>query len=69
MISVPVRAALVFAATEYETAPLPVPVEPAVIVIQLALLRAFQLQELPVTTFTEPVPPANAKDWLCADNE
>lgn len=50
-VSVPVRALLVvFAATLKETVARPVPVAPAVTVIQLALLTAVQEQLEPVVT-------------------
>ena len=44
-------------ATEYVTKPLPLPVAPEVIVIQLALLTAVQLQLPVVITATVAVPP------------
>ncbi len=56
--SVPVREDVaVFAATRYETLPLPVPDEPLVIVIQLASLVAVHAHPFPVLTETVPLPP------------
>ena len=59
MLSVPVRELLlVFAATEYPTVPLPVPLAPAVIVIQLALLDALREHVVALAeTLTLPLPP------------
>lgn len=45
----------VFAATEYETEPSPVPVAPWVTVIHASLLTAVQLQPLAPVTVTTPV--------------
>lgn len=64
IVKVPVRAlVLVLAATENLTVPLPEPLLPEVMVIQLAWLTAVQLQELVVATFTVPVPPLAMNDW------
>lgn len=49
-------------ATEKPTEPLPVPLDPKVILIQLALLLAVQAQEELVVTLTVPVWPADAAD-------
>ena len=49
---------VVFAATEYETVPDPVPLAPLVIDIQDTALDAFQAQPAVVVTDTLPVPPA-----------
>jgi len=46
---------------------LPLPLAPAVIVIQAAPLVAVQLQPVSAVTFTVPVPPAAAMDALAAD--
>jgi hypothetical protein len=47
--------ALVFAATEYETVPLPVPVAPPVIAIHATPLEAVHVHVAPVLTDTVPV--------------
>ena len=49
-------------ATEYVTVPLPVPLLPDVIVIQLAWLAANQLQSPDVVTATLPSPPVPGKN-------
>ena len=65
IVSVPVRAVPVLAATVKPTDPLPVPVAPDVIVIQDALLFAVHRHALVVVTATGvPVPPAAATFWL-----
>ena len=65
MVSVPVRLPVpVFAATEYSTVPLPLPLLPDVIVIQLALLAAVQVQPVPAVTATLPVAALAVKDRL-----
>ena len=56
-VSVPERAGPEWEAALNETVPEPVPWDPAVIVIQLALLAAVQLQPAPAVTPTLPVPP------------
>ncbi len=61
MVIVPVREDVpVLLATEYETVPLPEPLEPAVIVMNVALLTADHVQPAPAVTLTLPVPPAAA---------
>jgi hypothetical protein len=50
----------VFWATEYDTVPLPVPLEPPVIVIHESLLVADQPQPDVAVTVTEADPPAAA---------
>jgi hypothetical protein len=64
-VSVPVRAAPVFATTVKLTAPLPAP-EVALILIQSAFDEAVHAQTLSVATFAEPVPPASGNDWVGA---
>jgi hypothetical protein len=64
-VSVPVRLLVfVFAATEYPTVPLPLPLLPEVIVIQAALLAAVQVQPVGAVTVTLPVPPLACTDAL-----
>ena len=60
-VRVPFLAAPVFACTLYPTDPLPVPLAPLVIAIQLALLFAVQAQLAAVVTPTVPVPLPAAK--------
>jgi hypothetical protein len=68
MVSVPVRElVLVFAATEKLTVPLPEPLLPEVMVIQLSLLVAVQAQLLGEVTFTLPLPPLLGKGWLVGE--
>ena len=55
MVSVPVRAAPVFAATEYPTEPLPEPLAPLVIVSHAAFDVAVQAHPAPAVTLTVPV--------------
>jgi len=55
IVSVPVRAAPEFAATEYPTVPLPEPLAPLVIVSHDAFDAAVQEQPLPAVTETEPL--------------
>jgi hypothetical protein len=57
-VSVPLRAAPVFAATVKATVPLPLPVAPDEIVMKVALLVAVQAQPAGAVTGTDPVPPA-----------
>jgi len=65
IVSVPVRAPPVFAATVNVTVPLPVPLAPLAIVIQLALLLAVHVQPDCVVTVTgPPVPPSVGNAWL-----
>ena len=71
MVIVPVRAALVLDATRYETVPDPAPEFPAVIVIQLALLTAFQVAFVGLAVRdTLPLPPVAEKlaDELVREN-
>jgi hypothetical protein len=68
IVSVPVRAAPVFAAALNETVPLPLPDAPLVMVSQSALFEtADHVQPPAVDTFTEPVPPAGST--LCVVDE
>ena len=65
IVSVPVRLLEpVFAATEYSTVPLPLPLLPDVIVIQLTLLAAVQVQPVPAVTATLPVAAVAVRDRL-----
>ena len=61
IVIVPVRCGPMLAATEKPTAPLPAPLAPELIVIQLSLLAAVHEHPETVVTFTLPVPPAAAK--------
>ncbi len=67
-VIVPVRANPVFAATVKFNAPLPLPGEPLVIVIQLALLVAVHAQPAVVVTLTEPAPPDSVNEAIVADS-
>ncbi len=68
MVIVPVlKLALLLAATEYCTVPLPRP--PDVILIQLAPLETLQEQPLVALTLTLPVPPLAEKDLLECEME
>ncbi len=70
IVMVPLReAALVFAATENETDPSPVPDAPAVTVIQLAFEVAAHAQPEGATTLVEPVPPDAATESLDVASE
>src|SRR5262249_51591446 len=70
IVIVPLRAAPVFAATEYVTVPLPVPLLPAVIVIHDALLAAVHAHVVAdAVTVTLPVVAAAAGDALDGDSE
>jgi hypothetical protein len=60
MVMVPVRALPTFATTLNPTEPLPVPLAPAVTMIQFALLLAVHVQPAPADTATFPVPPRTA---------
>jgi hypothetical protein len=63
MVSAPLRADSVFAATVYPTLPLPVPAVPDVSVIHDALLDAVHAQPGAVVTFTGgPAPPDAVAD-------
>ena len=55
IVIVPVRAASVFAATEYPTEPLPEPLAPLVIVSHAAFDVAVHAQPVPAVTATVPV--------------
>ena len=68
MVSVPVRALPVFAATEYVTAPFPVPLLPLVTVIHVTLLAAVHAQVFPVMTLTEFVLAVAPTELLLLDN-
>jgi len=57
-VSVAVRAAPVFVATEKVTVPFPLPDDPVEIVTNVALLAAVHVQPVPAVTATDPVPPA-----------
>jgi hypothetical protein len=67
-LKVPVLEVPVLALTEKATAPLPVPLAPEVIPIQLSLLLAVQEQLLAVVTATLPLPGEARKEagdgWL-----
>jgi hypothetical protein len=69
IVSVPLRADPVFAATLTPTEPLPVPAAPDVIESQDALLAAVHAQALPVVTATEPVFAFALTFWLCGEIE
>src|ERR1051326_8357616 len=63
MVIVPVRRSPLLAATEKLTVPLPDPLPPLLIVIQLGLLLvAVQAQPVPAVTFTLPLPPLEPND-------
>jgi hypothetical protein len=65
MVKVPERASPAFAATEYRTDPVPVPVAPEVMVIQGAWLVAAHTHPAAVVTVTGAgVPPVAAVDAL-----
>jgi hypothetical protein len=64
MVSVPARVAPEFAAMLKLTVPLPVPVLPAMIVIQESRLAAVHAQPDPELTATVPDPPPAATVWL-----
>jgi hypothetical protein len=68
IVSVPLRAVLpAFGATEYPTVPLPLPLAPEAIVIQVALLRAVQEHALGAVTATLPLPPTAATEALVGE--
>lgn len=50
------------------TVPLPLPLLPDEMKIQLTLLVAVHSQPLAVITLTEPMPPNFAKDWLVEES-
>jgi hypothetical protein len=65
IVSVPVRAAPVLAATSKPTDPFPLPLAPDVTVIHCTLLPAVQVQPDVVVTLTGPPrPPIDDTDWL-----
>ncbi len=64
MVIVPVRCGPALAATEKFVVPLPLPLAPAVMVIQAALLVAAHAQPVAVVTLTLLVPPEAVKVWL-----
>ncbi len=58
------------AATVNSATPLPVPVEPLLIVIHESLLSAVQVQPgAEAVTFIVPLPPVRVKDLLCGSIE
>ena len=70
MIILPMRALpLVFAATEYVTIPLPIPLPPDVMVIQVVFLTAVHLHPLGAVTVTLPLPPLAVKSLLVGEIE
>jgi hypothetical protein len=64
MVSVPVRAGPVLAATVKSTVPLPLPLAPAAIVIHVSVVVAVHAQPLAEVTATLPAPPLNPNVWL-----
>ena len=69
-VRVPVLGArAVLAATEYFTVPLPLPLAPEAMVIQLSLLVAVQLQPAGAVTSTLPAPPLLSKDSVVPEIE
>jgi hypothetical protein len=60
-VIVPVLCGPAWAATEKDTAPLPEPLAPELIVIQESLLDAVQTHPVAVVTLTPPVPPEAVK--------
>ena len=66
---VPLRADPVFAATVYPTEPLPVPLAPLAMVIQLVAVEAVHAQPLPAVTATAPLPPVAVGDVLVGSIE
>src|SRR3954453_8742228 len=70
MVSVPVRAAPVFAAALKTTAPLPVPEAPLAIVSHGAFAPAVHAQEAAdAVTAIDPVPPASPTLWVVGPME
>jgi hypothetical protein len=69
IVTVPDRADPLFAATVYDTVPFPVPLAPAVTVMNDAALTAVQTHPLVVVTATLPEPPAAAAFWLVGEIE
>jgi hypothetical protein len=64
IVSVALRDPPLFALTENDTVPLPVPFAPPVIEIHDASIVAVHAQFGPVVTVTVPLPPSALKDWL-----
>ena len=60
---------VVLAATTKETEPSPLPLVPELIVIQLSLLDAVQLQPVGEVKSMLPLPPPESKDALPDDRE
>ena len=69
IVSVPLRAAPVLAATVNPTDPLPVAEAPDVMLIQAALETAVHAHVPAVVTVTDPFPPPTATVWLVAETE
>jgi hypothetical protein len=70
IVAVPVRCVVpVFAATEYPTVPLPLPLAPDVIVIHDAELDAVHAQPVVVVTLTDPVEALDASDVALGEIE
>src|SRR5438132_11523361 len=67
IVSMPVRAAPLFALTLNVIVPAPVPDIPASIVIQGSLAEAIHAQVLPALTVTLPVPPMASTVWPFED--
>ena len=69
IVIVPVRSfPVVLALTEYATEPLPLPLLPDVILIQVSLLAADHGQPFAQITSTVPVPPSFEKEALDAES-
>jgi len=69
IVSVAERDDPLFAPTENETVPLPVPFAPAVMDIHETSSVADHAQLLPAETVTVPVPPSAPNDWLAGEIE
>jgi len=69
MVSVPVRASPLLAATVNATAPFPVPEAPLVTEIQATPDAALHAQVDPAVTETVPLPPLADTDWLVGEIE
>jgi hypothetical protein len=68
MVRPAVREAVpVFAAAEYVTVPLPVPLAPELIVIHEKVFDVVQLHPVPADTFVFAVPPPAPIDWLAGE--
>ena len=63
-VSVPLRAAPLFAAAVNATVPLPLPEAPFVSMIQASFAVAVHAQPAPAVTPTLPLPPAASTAWL-----